>query len=78
MAHTRHLKRRNNSQPPLLFFHRRSFYNLVASALGENLIIPPALTQLPWSFAIVNGATMLVCFAAFAAILYSLRHKKLI
>ena len=48
-----------------------------AAVLGENVIIPPGITQSTRGFWGVNGAAALVCIIVFAGILKFIRYKRL-
>ena len=48
-----------------------------AAVLGENVIIPPSITQSTRGFWGVNGMTMLVCILVFTGILKFIRYKRL-
>eukprot|EP00798_Chlamydomonas_sp_ICE-L_P000092 gene92-3699_t len=55
-----------------------AIFAAVSAALGENLVLPTAITKDLWGFAIVNGITLLICFSIVAAIFSMLRSRKLI
>lgn len=42
-----------------------ALYNLLAGVLGENLVLPSAITQDIWGFIIVNGTAFTSCIALF-------------
>jgi hypothetical protein len=48
-----------------------------AAVLGENVIIPPGITQSTRGFWGVNGVAMLVCILVFMGILKFIRYKRL-
>ncbi len=50
---------------------------LRAGILGENLVLPPGITQTVWNFAVVNGFTLLFCMACFCAIMAYIRWQRL-
>ncbi len=50
---------------------------MLAAVLGENVIIPPGITQSTRGFWGVNGAAALVCIIVFAGLLKYIRYKQL-
>lgn len=48
-----------------------------AGILGENLILPPSITQTVLNFAVVNGVTLAFCLLVFASIMGYIRYRRL-
>jgi hypothetical protein len=46
--------------------------------LGENLVIPTALTQGVSAFYLINAVCFLLCFFSFYAFMHYMRRRKLI
>lgn len=49
-----------------------------AGILGENLILPPAITKTVWNFVAVNGVTFAFCLCFFMSIMGYIRWRRLI
>jgi hypothetical protein len=50
---------------------------LLAGILGENLVLPPAITKTVWNFAEVNGVTLAFCLCFFMSIMAYIRWRRL-
>lgn len=55
-----------------------AIFTLVGGVLGENVIIPPAITRTVTAFWGVNGITAVICIAVFWGFMIWMRAKKLL
>lgn len=55
-----------------------AFFNIVTGMLGENLVIPPSITQDIWGFVLVNLGTGCFCVSLFVGAYWLLRMQKVI
>ncbi|KAK9918718.1 hypothetical protein WJX75_006255 [Coccomyxa subellipsoidea] len=54
-----------------------AIFSLVAGVLGENLILPPAITKTVWNFVEVNLVTFSCCLLFFLSIMAYIRWRRL-
>lgn len=55
-----------------------AFFNIVTGMLGENLVIPPAITHDVWAFCLVNGVAACFCVLVFTTAYTLLKRQKVI
>ena len=54
-----------------------AIFGLVAGILGENLIIPPAITKGIMGFVLVNVGTFVICLLLFLGVMGYIKYRRL-